>query len=160
MPRKTRLAVIKKSTRTNGEGAPRGNGNNLKFGAYADLSDRNIDQRSKLARALKAIENDLVNSLGGNPSPQEMILLQRVVAKVARCTLFESAAFTGQGNPADEHYLAWANSLRHDLCALGLKARPKVLPSLAEYLAERESESERAEPSKGVAPSEEAEPVQ
>jgi hypothetical protein len=41
------------------------------------------------------------------------------VYKLFRLTLFEAATLAGDQG-ADEHYLAWSNSLRLDLLALGL----------------------------------------
>jgi hypothetical protein len=139
MPKKTPLRVVKKYVPGIHEvGAPNGNSNAVVHGCYADLSSRNLDGRTKLARALRAVEGDLVSAVGGNPTPQETIIIQRVVYKLARCTMFEAASLNGQGKPADEHYLAWANSLRLDLVALGLQRREKQVMSLHAYLATKE----------------------
>ena len=57
------------------------------------------------------------------------------VYKLARCTLFEAATFAGEDG-ADEHYLAWANSLRLDLQALGLQRRERQVMDLKTYIDE------------------------
>jgi hypothetical protein len=88
---------------------------------------------------MRSVGGDLVSALGGDLTPQQRILVDRIVYKLARCTLFECATLTTQSEPADEHYLAWANSLRHDLALLGLQRVAKDLPSLQTYLAEREA---------------------
>jgi len=41
---------------------------------------------------------------------------------------------------ARDHYLALANSLRHDLQALGIKKRGREMTELAEYLSRRSDE--------------------
>ena len=42
-----------------------------------DLSRENLDGRTKRARTLREIEVNLVTSLGGDPSPQEIMLIKR-----------------------------------------------------------------------------------
>jgi hypothetical protein len=92
-----------------------------------------LHQGSKAARAMRKTRLALVTSLGGDLSPQEEILLDRVLAKNLKCLLAESAMLAGE-KPDEAHYLALANSLRLDLQALGLKRRlPKDL-SLKDYL--------------------------
>jgi len=102
-------------------------------GIYSDLSGRNLDQRSKLAKALRATTDALTVAIGGNPSPQQRILIDRAVYKLARCTLFESATLAGDTS-ADEHYLAWSNSLRLDLQALGLDHVDPPVSPLQDYI--------------------------
>lgn len=143
MSKRTTLKVIKRRPPTTARGNSRfGNVNSMVSGVYADLSRRNVDQRSKLAKILRGIEGELVSAIGGDPSPQQKILIDRAVYKIARCTMFEAAHLTGQGEGADEHYLAWSNSLRLDLQALGLKRVPKAVQSLAEYLEQEDKHEE------------------
>jgi hypothetical protein len=102
-----------------------------------------LDQRTKFAKALKSVEAELVSALGGDPTPQERILIDRVVYKLARLTLFEAATFTGEGRTesTDKVYLAWANSMRLDLQALGFKRRQKEVADLTVYMREAHSEA-------------------
>jgi hypothetical protein len=144
MSRRVPIELLKKNPRDGRKGGRLANTNAVKHGAYGDLSKRNLDQRSKLARALREVEGELVDAVGGDPSPQEKILIDRVVFKLARVTLFEAETLTG-GNGADEHYLAWSNSIRLDLQAIGLKRAPKPVPSLQEFLAERRAQGEAAQ---------------
>jgi hypothetical protein len=112
MPRT--LAMVKKLPGSKKHGGREKNANSLKTGVYADLSHRNMDQRSRFAKALNRVEADLVSAIGGDPSPQEIILIQRVVYKTARCFLFEAAALSGQleaSSASDQYYIAWSNSL-------------------------------------------------
>jgi hypothetical protein len=135
MPRQKRIRLIRKK----GNGMPEipgrsGNENAVKSGAFSDLSRRNLDGRSKLARALRAVEAELVDAIGGSPSPQQLILIQRVTYKLARITFFETATIRGDSNSSDDRYLAWANSIRLDLQALGLE-RQKVTRDITAALA-------------------------
>ncbi len=138
MPKKTPLRLRRKSGKTGQIGPPKNNTNAAKSGAFADLRRRNLDQRTKLARALRSVEAELVSALGGDPSPQEIILVDRAVYKLARITLFEAATVTGEGRTeeTDKIYLAWANSLRLDLQALGLERRQKQVMELGAYVKE------------------------
>jgi hypothetical protein len=135
MPKKTFLRVLKKRPKNSGEGAPIGNGNSLKHGAFTQLRHRNLDQRSKLAKAIRSVEGELVTAIGGNPSPQEIILIQRACYKVMKCVLYEAASLNEEGKSTDEVYLSWANSLRQDLVALGLARRQKDVTDLVKALA-------------------------
>jgi hypothetical protein len=136
MTKRVPIRVLKKPTHTGRIGAPIGNNNTLVTGIYADLGSRNLDGRSKLARAMRAVKADLTTALGNDPSPQERILIDRCVYKLFRVTLFEAATLAGEKG-ADEHYLAWSNSLRLDLLAIGLDhMKPKPL-DLASYMREQ-----------------------
>src|SRR5215471_7588575 len=108
MTKRVPIRVMKKTTDTGRVGAPTGNSNAMVAGIYADLSSRNLDGRSKLARAMRAVKADLMMAVGSDPSPQKRILIDRVTYKLFRITLFEAATLAGEKN-ADEHYLAWAN---------------------------------------------------
>src|SRR5215831_16927249 len=119
MTKRVPIRVLKKPTHTGRVGAPIGNNNPMTTGIYADLSSRNLDGRSKLARAMRAVKADLTMAVGNDPSPQRRMLIDRCVYKLFRITLFEAATLAGDQG-ADEHYLAWSNSLRLDLLALGL----------------------------------------
>jgi hypothetical protein len=144
MPRRTPLRLRRKTTQSGKKGPPKRNLNALKSGAFADLGRRNLDQRTKLAKALRAVEGELVAALGGDPTPQEQILIQRVGYKLARITLFEAATLTGESpsDHVDKVYLAWSNSLRLDLQALGLERRQKDVTELTAYMREAYSEKE------------------
>jgi hypothetical protein len=135
LPKKTLLRVLKKAPKNNGVGAPLGHSNSLKHGAFSKLARRNMDQRSSLARVSNAVEGELVSSVGGNPSPQEMILIQRACFKMIKCVLYEAASLNDEGKSTDEVYLSWANSLRQDLVALGLARRQKDITDLLKAMA-------------------------
>lgn len=54
-----------------------------------------------------------------------------------RCTLYERAVMAGQASSGTDHiYLAWSNSLRLDLQALGFQRETKRVIDLHNYLNE------------------------
>lgn len=97
----------KKGGRTRRKGGQRHNTNGQKHGFYSTVIESLFDQRTKFAIALSEMRTDLMASLGGaeNLSPQETILLDRVIAKTARCVMAEAAMLAGEDKPAEEHYL-------------------------------------------------------
>ena len=120
--------------KTGKKGAQYGNINALKSGAFSDLFARNLDKRTRLAKWHRAVRTELGAAMGGDVSPQQQILIDRIVYKLLRCTLFEMSALTGESSSSDHHYLAWANSLRLDLKALGLDRRSVEAGDLRAYL--------------------------
>jgi len=138
MSRKRTFQVIKHNTPTGQVGGQNGNDNATKSGVYSQFAETDLDQRTKFAKALHAMRLELEESLGGTDvlSPQEKILLSRIVAKAARCGLFEVAILEGTVKADDDRYIAWANSLRLDLMAVGLKRRKKTVASLVEAFAQ------------------------
>ena len=138
MPQKTPIRVVrKKPTPTGQPGAQPGNGNSMIHGIFTEMSHRNLDQRSKMARIIRHVEAELVSALGGEPSPQEMLLVGRVAFKMIRCVLYEAEFLrTGGELKGDNYYIAWSNSLRLDLQTLGLTRRAKAVQDLQSYLRE------------------------
>jgi hypothetical protein len=144
MPKKRLLEVMKHKPKARGPGAPKGNNNALKGGAFSGLT--NLDQRCKLARSMRDAEHRFRTALGGDPSPQEQTIVNRIVFKIAKCSLYEAAALAGQTS-SDNQYLAWANSLRLDLQALGLERRAVKVMDLDEYLQANRDDSDEGEKS-------------
>ena len=61
-----------------------------------------------------------------------------------RCTLYEMATLQGKTNGGSDHiYLAWANSLRLDLQALGLDRKTKDVVDPGTYLQKHAKASSR-----------------
>jgi len=64
-----------------------GNKSALAHGSYQQLHQ--LDQRTKEARIINEVEATLSTALGGSPSPQQTILIQRIAVKSLRCFLAE-----------------------------------------------------------------------
>jgi hypothetical protein len=106
-----------------------------KHGAYASL----LDARTTEAQLIKEIQARLIDALGGNPSPQESLIIQRAVFKAVRCMLAEKEILAREGSiTLQNDYLKWSRELRLDLktLGLGLRHQEKVL-DLGEYLAQK-----------------------
>ncbi len=133
MPVKPRSKpIIKTPKAKNGQ---RGNTNNLKHGAFSRVHLKRLDRRTREGKTLIAARGALTSAMGGQPSPQQAMLIERVVFKMLRCALYEMATLAGDTTAGTDHiYLAWANSLRLDLQALGMNRKNKQVISLHSYL--------------------------
>ncbi len=125
-------------------------------GLYASLPQRmKIDGRSKFGKAILQLKTSLIADLGGEISTQQSLLVDRAVFKVLRLSSFEAfllkSSQEGTEKDATEkqarEYLTMSNSLRLDLCALGLNRRMKDITPLSARLAAlaREEESRQDE---------------
>lgn len=108
-------------------------------GLWIDFDKRVIDGRTKLGKYLNLLRASLTRDLGGDLSTQQAILVDRVVHKTIKCFLYERGILDGDGQGSRDHYLACTNSLRLDLCALGLERRTQDLTErLEDYLKNKE----------------------
>ncbi len=117
-------------------GTKQGNTNALRHGAYRQLSL--LDQRTREARILSRLEGMLVSALGGDPSPQQILLIKRACVKAFRCSLLEREIIVNNGQVApriEEDYLKWSRELRLDLQAIGLEKRIKRVIDLKDYIS-------------------------
>jgi hypothetical protein len=83
-----------------------------------------IDGRCAIARATRQFAQELVAQLGGDPTPAQQILIREASIKNARILLMAEAILDKGAldyDCATKTYLAWSNSLRRDLEALGLQ---------------------------------------
>lgn len=96
-----------------------------------------LDRRTKAGKLMRTIAGDLVNDLGGDPSAAERLLIQAASVKAVRLSLLADMLLEGGdiGEGSDHHAIAWFNSMRLDLMAIGLARRSKdITPSpLAEH---------------------------
>ncbi len=137
MAKKAPIPLKKRPGRTGKKGGQFGNVNAQVHGAFSQIDVKKIDGRTREGKTIHAARNLLISAIGGDPTPQESILIDRVVFKMLRCTLYEMATLQGQtGGGSDHIYLAWANSLRLDLQALGLVRKTKQVVDLTNYLDE------------------------
>ena len=89
---------------------------------------------------------DLSAHVGGAPTAAERLLIQSAAIKATRLFLLSEKILAGGeigGVDGDHHALAWLNSLRQDLTALGLESRLRdVTPSLKDIIAEQREAAE------------------
>ncbi len=128
-----------KRKKTGQKGGQYGNRNAVKHGGYMSLYDP--DQRTRQAKILNCIEANLVQAIGGDPTPQEILLIKRVCMKGLRCAAFEREIVQKSGDVGPElekRYLRWASELRMDLKLLGLERRQKqIAVDLKTYAARK-----------------------
>lgn len=102
-------------------------------------SFKSLDGRGIIARRMKAIRDDLADSLGGWDalSPQKKILIDAITVRSIRCQMLTVAMLGVDGLSAEgERCLNWhANALTRDLKTLGLERHDPPGPSLPEHLA-------------------------
>ncbi len=113
----------------------RGNDNAVRHGGYRQL--RQLDGRSREAKIIREIQAALVDALGGDPSPQQILIIQRACVKALRCAAMEHEILSRDGDVPDslQHdYLRWSRELRSDLLALGLDRRSAEVADLKSYL--------------------------
>ena len=125
--------------KTGQKGGQYGNRNAVKHGGYMSLHDS--DQRTRQAKILTCIEANLVQAIGGDPTPQEILLIKRVCMKGLRCAALEREIIEKSGDVGPElekRYLRWASELRMDLKLLGLERRQKqIAVDLKTYAARK-----------------------
>jgi hypothetical protein len=84
-------------------------------------------RRSKAARYLIQVRADLTEHVGGNPTPTQKLLIERIAMTLLRIELMDRDALadkTGTLTDAQaKNYLAWSNTVSRMLRHLGL-ARP------------------------------------
>lgn len=89
---------------------------------------------------MSILRASLTLDLGGDLSTMQAILVDRVVHKTIKCHLYETGILDGNDPGSRDHYLACTNSLRLDLCALGLERRTNDLTGdLESYLKMKEA---------------------
>jgi hypothetical protein len=94
-----------------------------------------IDKRTRAGRVYRTVIRELINHVGGDPSAAQRLLIESASIKATRLALLTDNLLAGIEPGEDGHQaLAWLNSLRMDLQALGLERRARDVTSLADYL--------------------------
>lgn len=130
-------------------GPPKGSRNHLTHGLYMYrelLSTGNLDRRTGLYHALREKENELIDALGGDPSPQERAIISDTVTHLLfkgsldRYLLgLKSLVRKGKVHVVVGERTRIGAHIRENLKTLGLK-RVIRTKSLEEILSEDESE--------------------
>jgi hypothetical protein len=117
--------------------APKGNTLAVKHSLHVYrrmLSGGRLDGRTSLHKVLREKEQELVLALGGDPSPQERLIIADAVKTMLYVGTLDEYIMAldggivrgGQVVPVIETRTALAAHLRRDLEALGLERRQKV----------------------------------
>jgi hypothetical protein len=93
-----------------------------------DQAITDVDRRTREGRFLKTITTELINHLGDATAPQRLII-QAAALKATRMMLLTDQLLAGVPLSAgsDHHALAWLNSMRLDLQAIGLERKGPAL---------------------------------
>ena len=79
---------------------------------------------------MSTVEAELASDLGGAPSCAQRLIIQSAATKATRLFLLSEKLLGGDEPGEDGHHaLSWLNSMRLDLCALGLERRAKNITS-------------------------------
>src|SRR5260370_11468124 len=96
-----------------------------RIGAFSKrLSFSDLDLRTNAGKFVNSIKNDLEAQIG-NPSAGQQILIKLIAVKVLRCEMMydQVLSIPNGGDLQDRvenYFLAWSNSVRRDLEALGV----------------------------------------
>ncbi len=100
---------------------------------------RQIDGRSELGRLWRNTERELTEAIGGDPTPQQAILIATAADMVVRTSLLSEQVMTAKTPEvvleAERRFAWWTERLRRTLVSLGLERRGKPSPSLEEHIA-------------------------
>lgn len=94
-----------------------------------------LDDRTRADRVMKGVIRALSEQIG-DPTTAQGLLIQSAALKATRLSLLSEQLLTGAppSEGSDHHALAWLNSLRLDLMALGLERRERQILDLNGYL--------------------------
>ncbi len=101
-----------------------------------------------MGKMQRDIEAEVAAALGGAPSPQQLLIIQRVAVKAIRCACLEQEILRkvdqkrSVSADTDQRYLRYSRELRADLKLLGLSQQQQPVVNLQEYLSQ-ETERKR-----------------
>jgi hypothetical protein len=104
-------------------------GRHRKPGPFSrDESLATLDNRTRAGRVMKGVIRQLTEQIG-DPTAGQGLLIQSVGLKATRMALLAEQLLDGTppSEGSDHHALAWLNSMRLDLQALGLERRERQL---------------------------------
>src|SRR5204863_8557833 len=106
-----------------------------KLGAYSkEIILARPDKRTREARLLKQMRQELSQHLGGKPTPMQRALIERAAMLQLRCAKFDEKIINGSFSDYDSKaFLASSNSLTLTLKALGLQLAAAPTPRLHHY---------------------------
>lgn len=96
-----------------------------------------IDGRCQVARCIRDLAQELVRHVGGDPTPAQLLLIREAAIKNAKLGMLVDKILQDAEPDVDlatRCYLAWSNSLRRDLEALGIRQPEKVVQRLADVI--------------------------
>ena len=141
--KKTMNGVSEVAQKTHRKGGQKGNKNAMKHGAYQQI-DR-INKRTRDGKLIASIEAALCDALG-DPSPQQILAIQRGAVIAWRCNKFEKRILAGNGDvpeSLERAYMQWTRALMDILRTVGMERRAKNVTDLQDYLKENYGAGEK-----------------
>lgn len=99
---------------------------------------RGLDGRSEYGRLWRIVQRRLTEAIGGEPSPQEELLIVSAADLATRCAMLSRQILDPDHAAAEEaerRYTWFCDKLRRTLSTLGLDRRGGEAPRLADYVA-------------------------
>ncbi len=128
----------------------------VKHGIYTKIALRRMDKRTRLWKHAMEVKRDIIASLGGDEeilSCQEKIVIDDlIVPQLLAVRSFVQRAMSPDfeaGQDAIKYWISLSNSLRLNLCAIGLSRRAKDITPLSERLAALAARSAKKEGNNG-----------
>lgn len=106
------------------------------IGPYSrNASLRKLDGRTREARLVRALRDELTAHVGGKPSVTQKIIIDQAVELRLRLALMEASGGEPEMSERNQvQYLAWHGCLVRCLTALGVKPAPVRAPSISELM--------------------------
>jgi len=106
-----------------------------------------LDRRTRAGRVMKSVVGELTAHVG-DASAAQRLLVQCAALKATRLMLLTDQLLDGTppSEGSDLHALAWLNSLRLDLQALGLERKKLATIDLNAYLRQQSEAATATEP--------------
>ncbi len=80
-----------------------------------------LDGRTSIARKIEGRRQELIEAVGGNPTPVQQSIIDRIPFCEWYCVELERRIVNGENvDSYGGQYLAWVNTVRRSLLALGL----------------------------------------
>lgn len=106
-----------------------------RFGAYSvEIRLGRVDRRTREGRLLSQMRAVLTAQLGGHPTPQQTVLIERAAFLQLRVAALDARILDGTFTDYDAKvYLAFSNSLTRTMVALGVAPAPAPMDA-QEYI--------------------------
>jgi hypothetical protein len=93
--------------------------------------------RSREAQLYRAFRQELIRHVGGNPSPAQNALINRLAMMQLHLARLDERIFKegGLSEHSSRQYLAWSNAVTRGLARLGLEGAKERTPTPADHLA-------------------------
>jgi hypothetical protein len=137
--------VIPLKVKVTGEKRPRKGTHYL----WSEFNVLRLDRRSRTGKMVLSLKEDLINELGHDPTPHEMLLIRRATEIYLKLLAYDVQFAKTQGNPASMgYYVSLENSLRRLIKQLTPEKRAKKKIDIRELLLQRQREKDEAEKEK------------